>query len=751
MRRLRAPRRRAVNTKTPDAKTARVLVVGLSRSGSTWQFNALRELLRRKTGAEPATAHADGDSEAFDACLSTPPCLLKTHGFVPRLLSRVDLIFTSHRDLRDVLLSSMQMFGSCLGFGPDALHSRDARSSAAAHDVAPRFQQYAQWKPHFRRADLPQTSRGDAAAAGTWIFRGDESRRRRGWDVDIPWGRVTPRLGRRRTSVKAGARHRYAAYDMRYEIMYADREAEVQRLATALGLETDKADAAAVVQAVEAAAAAAREAAAIEAAAEARRNATANASRLERWDSTSGFSANHVHESTSRPGAGRRAETLVQVALQLPSCPIAEAFTWVDKGFGRWQAARGYGGSAENNAFVDSLPAAAALEEGTKRARDDTPVFPRLAHIVHAGGDGAAALVARDAGLAEAVDAIAVDARGRPREDAPAFDYACRPASSAAAAAACAVETGADYVVLATCAVAQGFHARLRARLADERRPLARAWALAAPEAVASRRRGGAPRSRPRDRLAAPAADARPVDAVVFPARWAPALVASAGAVDDLATIASVLAHFGDVLYETSDALKPKPPPHAPLLSPASSRLRAAATATAALAAASGTPAFARCCCELSGEPDAAGWLWNAEPPALMLQRCGLASLSLFGAARRGEPADAARLLERWCDDAARAVVAARNTSTIRRPGRAAKAISRADACAVDATNCARARSSKGAPAGGRAKTPPRRILVVRDAPVVSVEGADARTLRRLAYRNQSLKSHRKRSSTNSR
>ena len=33
--------------------------------------------------------------------------------------------------------------------------------------------------------DLPKTSRSDAAAA-TWIFRGDESRRRRGRDVDIP-------------------------------------------------------------------------------------------------------------------------------------------------------------------------------------------------------------------------------------------------------------------------------------------------------------------------------------------------------------------------------------------------------------------------------------------------------------------------------------------------------------------------------------------------------------------------------------
>ena len=36
-----------------------------------------------------------------------------------------------------------------------------------------------------RRADLPLMNRGDAAAA-TWTFRGDESRRRRGRDVGIP-------------------------------------------------------------------------------------------------------------------------------------------------------------------------------------------------------------------------------------------------------------------------------------------------------------------------------------------------------------------------------------------------------------------------------------------------------------------------------------------------------------------------------------------------------------------------------------
>ena len=39
---------------------------------------------------------------------------------------------------------------------------------------------------YVRCVDIPRTRRGDAAA-GTWRFRGDYSRRRRGRDVDIPW------------------------------------------------------------------------------------------------------------------------------------------------------------------------------------------------------------------------------------------------------------------------------------------------------------------------------------------------------------------------------------------------------------------------------------------------------------------------------------------------------------------------------------------------------------------------------------
>ena len=56
-----------------------------------------------------------------------------------------------------------------------------------------------------RRGCSVEASRGDAAAA-TRKVRGDESRRRRGCDVDIPWGRVpaTPRRRRERLRYDEG-------------------------------------------------------------------------------------------------------------------------------------------------------------------------------------------------------------------------------------------------------------------------------------------------------------------------------------------------------------------------------------------------------------------------------------------------------------------------------------------------------------------------------------------------------------------
>ena len=67
--------------------------------------------------------------------------MLKTHIFVPRLLARVDVVLSSHRDVRDVVLSSMLMFGAC--FAPTG-----ATRTQRAHGVALRFQQYAHWAPY---------------------------------------------------------------------------------------------------------------------------------------------------------------------------------------------------------------------------------------------------------------------------------------------------------------------------------------------------------------------------------------------------------------------------------------------------------------------------------------------------------------------------------------------------------------------------------------------------------------------------
>ncbi|KAH8072777.1 hypothetical protein JL721_3424 [Aureococcus anophagefferens] len=154
---------------TPDAPAGAPPVAPCRKDGyGTWQFNALKEILKAATSLDVKTAHSDGDSADFDACLAAPPCLLKTHAArrdscrlhePPGPAGRAA---EQHADVR-----------SCLGFGPEGLHSRDAAGSAAAHDVAPRFQQYAKWVP-------------------------------------------------------------FACYDMAYERMYGDRPGEVDRLAAAL-------------------------------------------------------------------------------------------------------------------------------------------------------------------------------------------------------------------------------------------------------------------------------------------------------------------------------------------------------------------------------------------------------------------------------------------------------------------------------------------------------------------------------------
>ena len=70
-------------------------------------------------------------------------------------------------------------------FNPVALWRPAATAEALCADDGPRPKLLV---ARARRADSSLTRRGPAAAA-TWIFRGDESRRRRGRDVDIPLDR----------------------------------------------------------------------------------------------------------------------------------------------------------------------------------------------------------------------------------------------------------------------------------------------------------------------------------------------------------------------------------------------------------------------------------------------------------------------------------------------------------------------------------------------------------------------------------
>ena len=133
---------------------------------------------------------------------------------------------------------------------------------------------------------------------------------------------------------------------------------------------------------------------------------------------------------------------------------------------------------------------------------------------------------------------------------------------------------------------------------------------------------------------------------------------------------------------------------------------------------------FARCCCstgpapaEVSGE-----WLWDAE--RIELERCGLAHIPLL------KKRDVHEVVTTWCEHAAVAVAA---NSTVRRRNRAVRVD---EACTViqhsvpSTRACAKGQIQAGEPSGVFVQEPPRRILLVRDAPLRHLEGTDARILR---------------------
>lgn len=289
------------STPNKGFRGAKVLVTGLSRSGSTWQYNAVKKILEKAVVAareaghlEPMTtegwevqsAHADGDSEDFDACLGARLCVLKTHIFVPRLLLRVDVILSSHRDVRDVVLSSMLMFNAC--FSPTG-KTRTERS----HGVAVRFQAYAHWTP-------------------------------------------------------------YACYDMTYETMMQNRTAEVVRLARAAlqaggeGFRTrlaEAVDARAVVDDVAALSKRQPEKCVAN-----KKGGPARSC----WDATTGFAEKHVHDQTSKPQAWARRVVLDEIQRRVPTCDVFTSMRKVKEGFGGWLQAHGYALDAPKSSADDA-------------------------------------------------------------------------------------------------------------------------------------------------------------------------------------------------------------------------------------------------------------------------------------------------------------------------------------------------------------------------------------------------------------
>jgi hypothetical protein len=82
-------------------KKSTVICAGLIRSGSTWLYNVLREILILQY-PEQVYACWIGDYEPLD---TREIHLIKTHSYYQKIAVKADLVFTSRRDLRDIAAS----------------------------------------------------------------------------------------------------------------------------------------------------------------------------------------------------------------------------------------------------------------------------------------------------------------------------------------------------------------------------------------------------------------------------------------------------------------------------------------------------------------------------------------------------------------------------------------------------------------------------------------------------------------------
>jgi len=106
------------------------LAAGMHRSGSTWQFNALRLLLEHAGQAPAAGAWPERTT-----LVQATNCVIKLHRPDEELAAQTAMVFTSHRDLRDLVASHHRMFG------------RSALPPATTSLLQPILESYAYWSP----------------------------------------------------------------------------------------------------------------------------------------------------------------------------------------------------------------------------------------------------------------------------------------------------------------------------------------------------------------------------------------------------------------------------------------------------------------------------------------------------------------------------------------------------------------------------------------------------------------------------
>lgn len=270
-----------------------VLAAGMSRSASTWQFNALRVLLEHAVESinspiKVYSAHGHRFSE-LEPCLLRKVCVVKMHEFNPDILHRVHVVFLTHRDLRDVLLSSAGKINACLHSGKQSVESS--------------FVSYAAWLP-FACIDMQYEEFMETGAPFQIAAMAD-------------------RLGIPRT-VLAPSPSRKLVY---WTSLFIQSVASIPPVnvisATSIAHEVSKAQ---------------------------------RASRNVNMQKKTGFMPGHGHHVTTSPKAYTRLHTKAIQRYVARGCDLEAELRSIEIGWGGWLLWHNYSAPTPSNLFVDQLP-----------------------------------------------------------------------------------------------------------------------------------------------------------------------------------------------------------------------------------------------------------------------------------------------------------------------------------------------------------------------------------------------------------